>query len=121
MRKIKWMGRGDLPEKVRVALDAFQAAFNYSNGKYKVVHVREDALFIQIYADVSPYSVARFVNNNPDLYCEIEPVAFRYTNFRIFFSDWMKQNEAPRSQRWLKAKCENVPFEFNFMIKNETP
>ena len=118
-KKQKWMKREDIPERARLALDAFQAAFQYSDGKYKITHVRDDALFIQIGYGIDPYSVGRFILNNPTIYCEIEPVARQFLEFRMFFSDWMVNNECPRKKRWLDAPCENKPYQYAFVARIE--
>lgn len=83
-------------ERIQEALSNFRECFPLSNDQFEIKHFRDDAIFIQIYGMLSAYSITRFVKNCPGFYLEIDPIAPKYTELRIFCSDWMREKEIPR-------------------------
>ena len=95
-----YLNISELPPEAQTALQHFRAAFNVNNS-FDIVHVRRDAIFIQLYGTLNAYSVARLINHADGLglYIEIAAVAPMYSNLRIFFSKWIRENELPRHEK----------------------
>lgn len=96
MASMKWLKTDEVSEQIREMLAAFEEAFSISNTGYKVSHLRDDAVFVQMVHWCNPYQVAQFVRNNPGIYCEITAKTRGVIEFRMFCSDYLQQRELPR-------------------------
>lgn len=90
--KNKWVQASDLPEKVQMMLERFEAVSGKHGSGYTVIHYRDDAVFVQVYGMCNLYVLARLLVNSPDIYCELEAAAPRYWTLRMFASEWATGN-----------------------------
>ena len=120
MAKQYWIKTDKLPESVQRMCDAFEASFGPGLHNKKITYWRGDALFIQHYGILNAYAVARFCQQNQDIYIEIEAIAPGYFNIRLFDSTGMQINETERMQKFLNAPAYE-PMTHPYSIRSKQP
>jgi hypothetical protein len=105
---VKWIETEQIPEPIRAILAAFEDAFTVSNTGYTVTHLRSDAVFVGRAGWCNPYQVAKFIKNNPGIYCEIVPTSRNYYEFRMFSSQWISEHELPRMRAIASSPARDI-------------
>ncbi len=91
--KKEWLQSADLPEGAWKMLSKFEQASGLHDGGYTVTHIREDAVFVQVYGICNVYVLARLASQCADIYFELQADAPRYWTLRMFSSAWIQEKE----------------------------
>lgn len=92
-KKKKTVQIAHLPEQVQLMLSRVNPLVSIK-WDTTLTHYRDDAVFILLQdQEIQPYTLARLVLNNPDIYFEVMALAPGYVELRCFCSNWMREHE----------------------------
>lgn len=115
--KYRWISSADLPEGPRVAIDYVMSIFEFGNTAFTISHLRDDAVFLQVYGIMDAYRLANLIRTLENYHIEIQAKAPNFIDIRIFCSKWMSDTQIPRNRRILATDFHPLGKEHNFRIR----
>lgn len=115
-KKVYWEEVKSLPEKVQYILSRVDPLIDVHTDN--AIYYHDEAVFIQARdTQVLPYTLARLIVNNPDLYFEIRALAPHYIELCCFFSDWYAENETAMRLPYIQKPYETRPMVGSVRVK----
>jgi len=117
-KKAKWIRSSELPSGALKMLEAFEAVSGLHDSGYKIVHCREDAVFVQVYGMCNLYMLARLAVQT-DIYVELEATTRQYWTLRMFNSDFLTGDHLARRKEMIKQPLRDYIVSTSLWIRED--